>query len=214
MLVTQYNPAGSPLREILKQNWEILARNQSTSWIYDIGYKVGYRRPKNLRDLLMKAKLPSTDGNTVARQPKGNCNNPRCRYCPRINRTGHLRNSTGAKRYWTFTNINCESNNLIYCLRCKTCKHMYVGQTMNSIKERFGAHFYSITSGRKANLVARHFDSPDHNGIDDVEIHVLAFVETPPKSPIARRRRLHVEGMWQHRLNTIRPYGLNTLDEI
>ena len=83
---------------------------------------------------------------------------------------------------------------------------MYVGQTSKSIKERFGGHFYSITIGKKANLVAKHFDSQDH------KVHVLGFIHNTPTSETARKNRLKVEGMWQHRLNTIRPYGLNTLE--
>lgn len=138
----------------------------------------------------MRAKLPELDSGTP-REPKRNgiCDNPRYRYCPRICKTGHLHNSSAAKRYWTFTNINCQSNNLIYCLRCKRCKEMYVGQTSKSIKERFGGHFYSITIGKKANLVAKHFDSQDH------KVHVLGFIHNTPTSETARKNRLKVEGM-------------------
>ena len=62
-------------------------------------------------------------------------------------------------------------------------------------------------------LIPGHYNQTGHEGIDDVEIYVLALVHQEAKSTEAKRDRLHLEGIWQHRLNTIRPNGLNTLDE-
>ena len=91
---------------------------------------------------------------------------------------------------------------------------MYVGQTGNAIKERFKSHFYHITSGKYNNLlVPGHFNQDDHQGIDDIEIYVLGLIHEEAKSKKAWKNRRHLEGIWQHRLNTIRPNGLNTLDE-
>ena len=214
--VTQYNPGTSPINEILRENWDILAQNSSTGWIYEKGYKVGYRRPKNLKDMLVRARLPPKNPERKRNQvQKGPCGNSNCRYCPRFNKTGWIYNSTGKKKFWTFTNFDCNSNNLVYCLKCKTCKAMYVGQTGNTLKERLRGHFYGITSGRETELlVPRHFNQQDHHGLDDIEIYVLGFVHLNSHTKDAKRARLSLEGSWQHRLNTIRPHGLNTLDEI
>ena len=212
--VTRYHPSCSPIADILKRNWNILARNKSTGWIFDMGYKIAYRRPKNLRNFLVRSKLPLLNDDTEKKiLREGNCNNKNCRYCPRLVRNGRINNSSGKKTYWTYTNINCNSNNLVYCIECKICKAKYVGQTGNTIKERFRNHFYLITKNSQEHYVSKHFNSRGHNGLQDVSIHVLGLIHESPGTMKARARRLEIEGLWQNRLNTLRPHGLNTMDE-
>ena len=164
--------------------------------------------------MLIRAKLP-TDKNPEQREPirKGNCKNKNCRYCPKINRIGHISNNRKSKNYWTYTNVNCESNNLVYCIECQICKIKYVGQTGNTIKERFRNHFYLISKKSDSHQVSKHFNSAGHNGLADISIHILGLIYETPGTTKARRRRLEKEGFWQQRLNTLRPHGLNTLDE-
>ena len=212
--VTRYHPNCSPIAKILKNNWEILARNDSTSWIFESGYKIAYKRPRSLRNFLIRAKL-SMNEETNIREPlrKSTCGNIRCRYCPKISMKGRISNSARTKTFWTYTNVNCESNNLIYCIECKRCSLKYVGQTGNAIKERFRNHFYLISKKNGQHHVPRHFNSSGHCGLSDVTIHILGFVHTASKLYKSKLKRLELEGLWQHRLGTIRPHGLNTLDE-
>ena len=62
-------------------------------------------------------------------------------------------------------------------------------------------------------IVSAHFTSPNHNRLEDVKIFVLAFIQTPCTSAISKTQRLHEEALWQHRLHSLAPHGLNTLDE-
>jgi len=60
ILVTTYDPSQDLLREITKANWDYLGKSPLTTFIHKKKILVGYKRPKNLRDLLVKAecKLP------------------------------------------------------------------------------------------------------------------------------------------------------------
>ena len=61
ILVTTYEPSQDILRNITKENWGYLGRSPLTTFIHRKKIMVGYKRPKNLRDLLVKAdcKLPN-----------------------------------------------------------------------------------------------------------------------------------------------------------
>jgi hypothetical protein len=83
---------------------------------------------------------------------------------------------------------------------------------MNTIKFRFRSHFFHITH-KPTTTVAHHFITSDHHGLDDVRIFILSFINIPSKHPHARGKRLQEEALWQHRLHTLAPHGLNTLDE-
>jgi hypothetical protein len=65
-LINTFHPSDHSLREIVHKNWNILGGNPSTEFIFDRKLVVGYRRPKNLRDILVRALIPFREGDEVA----------------------------------------------------------------------------------------------------------------------------------------------------
>jgi len=215
-LVSTFDPDSTPLRDIVLDNWPLLGRTNNTDSLYSKRIIFGYRRNKNLSDLLVHAKLnkPPTDESILRRRSYSRrCIARNCRYCPKLDKTGKITCTTTGTRHSSKHNITCNSNNLIYCISCKHCSSQYVGQTKNSIKERFKCHFYSITQPDKSNtVVGRHFSSQDHHGLADVTIHVLEFITTPSESPASQRQRDDIERTWIHRMVSTAPHGLNVAD--
>ena len=54
-LITTFHPYGSILDKIICRNWDILDRSSSTRPLLEYRLIKGYRRPKNVRDLLIRA---------------------------------------------------------------------------------------------------------------------------------------------------------------
>ena len=73
-------------------------------------------------------------------------------------------------------------------------------------------HFYSVTNKSLDHSVGRHFNLPGHDGIHDMEIHVLDFIHKHPESSGAAYLRDKIEMNWIHRLKCQAPHGLNMLD--
>ena len=65
-LITTYHPDDQFVTNTARQNWPILGRNQATESLFHRKLTCGYRRPKNLRDLLCKAKVGKQEGDEVA----------------------------------------------------------------------------------------------------------------------------------------------------
>ena len=61
-LITRYNPNDDSLRTIVQNNWDILGTSSTTSHIHQRKLLTGYRRPKNLRDILVKAQVSFKEG--------------------------------------------------------------------------------------------------------------------------------------------------------
>ena len=140
-MTTTYNPAYDGLRLQVLKTWDLLYRSSSTRQIHSLGLEVGYRRPKSLRDLLVRFKL-SPGGGTVTHVTGAplKCDNPRCRYCPKLCTDLHIVASVTGKTYRSRHNVSCNSNNLVYCISSTRCGKHYVGQTKNSLKQRFQGH--------------------------------------------------------------------------
>ena len=93
--------------------------------------------------------------------------------------------------------------------QAKKCGAQYVGETKRRLMDRFQEHFRAVTKNSPKNDVAYHFNQPDHNGLDDMNLHILDFIHLHPDSREGHRVRLNIEMNWIHRLHSQQPIGLN-----
>lgn len=214
--VTTYHPSLQTPGRIIKTNRDILARHKTTLPLYNTPVIYGYRRAPNLRDMLVRAKLPSPPTINAENPPTcegRQCKSPNlCRYCPKMVTTGNITSKTTGRPYRIKTNVNCRSNNLIYCMQCTKCNIQYIGETKRSILERFQGHFYNVNTQRNTDVIGLHYNLPDHRGLEDISIYVLEFVHVPPDHADSKTIRLRQESAWIHRLRTMSPHGLNIKD--
>ena len=208
--VTTFHPEGNLLKNMISKNWDLLQRSSTTREIHDHPIVYGYRRNKNLRDLLVSAKLPQEKEHDQHKSGTTPCSNIRCRYCPLINTSGTIRSSSTDKTFYTKKNVSCKSHNLIYCITCNKCKMQYVGQTKRRLMDRFQGHLYNVKKGTEQ--IGRHFTKPPHEGAQDMTIHILSFIIQPSNGIAAKKARNKIELAWIHRLCTQAPFGLNILD--
>ena len=228
-LITTFHPFFRECDNIVTRNWDLLDRSSSTRPLMNLQVIRGNRRAKNLRDLLVRARLPiqpapakapTTPFNPPAIPPPGTprrtitqqCTRRGCRYCRIINRTGTITSPVTGKQYNTRSNVTCHSNNIIYCLHCLTCNKQYVGQTKRKLVERLREHFRSVNYQSTNHIVGRHFNSENHRGLESMQVYVLCFIRSNPNNPLSRQVRIKSELQWIHRLRSFVPKGLNLID--
>ena len=223
-LISNYTPGFNAIQAIVSKNLPMLARSSATRQLLDHTVIYGHRRPPNLRDILVRAKVTTqttplnppvgvNNTHSGAKRKRGNtCNTRSCRYCPRMNRSGTVSSTTTGRIYSSKTKVCCKSSNLIYCITCKHCHMQYVGQTKRRLMDRFQGHFYNVTSKNTNDTVGRHFTAPDHHGLDDFSISIVDFIFANPKSAQSQELRNLIELKWIHRLRTTAPLGLNVMD--
>ena len=85
-LTTTYNPSYNGLPNQVRKTWDLLDRSSSTRDLHSLTLKVGLRRPKNLRDILVKSKL-HTPGDEEKKSLDLSCIAYSCRYCPELKKT-------------------------------------------------------------------------------------------------------------------------------
>ena len=226
---TTYHPHHHETPRIVHNNFVMLQSSNSTRPIHKRGFLCSFRRNKNLRQLLTRARVPwqqqdarldplhrtppVAPTNTAPRpndKCKGPCLSPNiCMICPRLNTTGRLKGKYAERSGRAMHNITCRSSNLIYVVTCTRCGLQYVGQTHQSIKMRFGMHRQDIKKKLKAKTLSNHFTSPGHNNFEDCSISVVEFIRTPPLAKCSIHIRNKAERRWIDELRTMHPWGLN-----
>ena len=190
-------------RSPLEDNWDMLG-SPATQGLYESPVVFGYRRSKNLRDMLVQAKVklphPPCDNPDA---PLHECKFSRCRYCPKLDHSGTITCALDGRHYHTRQLSSCKSS------RCH--KH-YVGETSQSLCKRMVAHFANISAEKESEAVGKHFSrARGHTGLDDVVLHILDFCQTPPDAIHCPHREKALR-KWPFRLRSNFPFGMNKED--
>ena len=205
-----YHPAFSKLRNLLSNIHLILSPNQEHQKVFPSVPTVAFKKGRSLKDILVRAKLPCY--NTTGEGSK-TCGSKRCKVCPFIECTETFENSSGTETYKIKCDtLDCNSENVVYLITCKTCSKQYVGSTITKFRTRFNNYkmadkYYNGDKRDKVKqlLFHEHFSQSDHHRVDDWSV---TLIDQACNKATVRRK----ESFWQYKLDTFIPKGLNTRD--
>ena len=96
-----------------------------------------HRQPKNLKEILTKAKVEVQSNNVSAKISK--CGSPKCSICNNII-VGNKFQFKNGPLFEVKTNMDCSSKNLLYVIKCEGCGEDYIGETGNELRKRMTVH--------------------------------------------------------------------------
>ena len=125
---------------------------------------VAFRRQKNVKDYLVRSKVPDKINRKSLRDKRGmkRCGK-QCPACPFVKEGKFVNLKKGT---WKInTEATCQTNNIIYLLECNKegCKERYIGESSRSIKERIKEHTSYIRSIFPTQATGLHFNLPGHS---------------------------------------------------
>lgn len=185
--ITQYSSISTILNRKIKSNFDLILGQSGILNNYEI--ISAYRRNKNLRDILVKAKLKSLQC------PK---NTPLENFCS----LKYVKSTVDRTIYKIKQEFVPQTTNIVYLIFCAKCGKKYVGETRNSIMVRMWQHRYNIKNKKDNNTpLVRHFIS---HGLQALKIAGIQSNRT-----WTTKQRKAMERRWIYLLNTKQPNGLN-----
>ena len=194
ILRLQYDPRLPNISNILYRFWKVMTVNPIMKKIFPEPPMVCWTRPKNLREYLIRAKLPrevtvrrSRRNNTGFRHCDRDC--IMCKFSPKF--IDHIVSSVTKEKVPIQSNLTCVSKNVIYSITCTkqegNCKSkpQYIGQTKRRVCDRFSEHKNSIKKDSNK-PVGKHFSIPGHQQCD---LQIIPFEEIRSKNPFVRLSR-------------------------
>ena len=190
-----YHPFNTHIKRYLLQNFRILSTDQQTRDIFPQPPVVAYKRVLSLRIL-----VHTTDSSSTEEPGSHACQRPRCHTFQLITPLTEIQ---GPKSTFTIRDhFTCMSENLVYCISCRRCSHIYIGETGRSLCSRSGEHLRSIRNNTPRFPMAQHFNSAGHS-ITDVQVRVMRLC----LGCNILRKQLEMRLIFQ--LGTVQPDGLN-----
>ena len=164
IFVLTYNPALPSVSKILQKHWRVMVGDPYLKEVFPRPPMVAFRRAKNLKDHLIRAKIPPPPPVRLRRILNGMtaCNKPLCGTCPYVKKTTIFKGPFSKNQVTLNHPMNCLSKNVVYCIQCTKCQQIYIGQTSRALKDRFGEHKTSVRTLQK-NTIGDHFNGPGHS---------------------------------------------------
>ena len=198
IFVTTYHPGAPAIKKSIMKYSRILNQHPHTNHLVDSSFITAFRRPSNLRDILVHSRYKPMD----IQPPKGTYRcNKNCHSCQHILELPTYTNTDGTKTFSTKSHITCETTYVIYLITCDLCHKKYVGQTSKNIKIRTYQHLYDIKKDH-AKPVAIHFNSQNHT-CQNLKIQGIC------QASRNITKRLSLEQAWIKVISTYQPWGMN-----
>ena len=196
--VTTYHPDGPNIKSIIDKHWTIIESSERLQHIFREKPLLAYRRPKNLKDHLVRAKVKTSRGEIPGCYK---CSGRLCNLCNMLKEGETFASRKSGISFNIHRRFDCRSTNVIYLLTCKECGIQYIGETnnfrlrMNNRKSHIGH--------KENNPVARHYNLANHS-IQSLEIMII-----DGNPSWSRNERQERERFWMRQLQTLTPDGLN-----
>ena len=186
--LVMYDPRFPSLTKIVNKHYRTMVQDPHLKEVFSERFIIAYRRPKNIRQRLIRSKVPPPPLTRPKRQLKGMKKCKGCVTCPFVT-TGKTVKAT-ATNYRVDINaaVDCTTNNVIYCIECMkpNCRLQYIGQTSEPLKTRFNQHRGYVRNEALSKATGLHFNGPSHQ-ISDMKVTIVEKVYN--KCEFFRKRR-------------------------
>ena len=177
VLVIQFDPRMPSLPRIVQKHWRsMISADPYLRQVFPLPPLIAYRRPKNIREMVIKARVPPVYIRPTRIQTGyKKCTNVSCLTCPYSIPGKLIKSSASDFKIEVNASVNCKSRNIIYLLTCKHCGDQYVGETDREANKRLIDHRGYVNRNDESKATGFHFNLPGHS-VSDIQFQIIEKV--------------------------------------
>ena len=166
VFAVKYDPRLPSIQKVQAKHWRaMITQNKYLAEVFVEPPLTAYRRQNNLRDMLIKSKVPPLPPLHPRRVIKGmaKCGEA-CTACPFVKEGKNIR--IDENNIWKIErSVNCNTFNCIYMIECDKdrCRERYIGQTGRLVKNRIADHRGYTSNQVLSTATGAHFNLPGHS---------------------------------------------------
>ena len=172
VFVIAFDPRLPSISQIVSRHWRTMRQDPYLAQVFPQPPLVAYKRPANLRDKLIRAKVPELPPPRIKRIVNGMKKCSDCPICPFV-KTGQIVKSAQSDfKIEIQQSVNCQTRNLIYMINCRKCKNQYIGESSRTLQSRFSEHLGYVRSKNLSKATGEHFSTKGHQQ-SDMEVTIV-----------------------------------------
>ena len=158
----EFDPRLPSIPNIIRKHWRTMTADPYLAEVFPLPPLVAYKRPANVRDKIIRSKIPPLAPNRPKREMPGMtpCNN--CPICPFVKRGKQVKASATNYSVDLDRKFTCQDKNVIYCIECDLCNSQYIGESERSLQERFSEHKGYVANHHLNKATGNHFNLRGH----------------------------------------------------
>ena len=211
-----YHPNLKDLPKLIKNHLPTLYESPRMRKVFSddkVHIRIGFRRTKNLKDLLVPSSLRVADQeNSINSGIIGcyRCHRQVCDACQNfLVPAKRIKSVTTGKSYKIRQSLSCRTYYVIYCAICTLCNKQCVDSSIK-FRSRLSNHKSHIKENKRTCRLVNHFiDNSCSHTLSDLKFIFIEQVTTKTEKFLEYR-----EGYWQAQLWTYEPYGFNPKKEL
>ena len=129
-LVATYHPALNSLGKVAGRLHPMLAKSEEHSKVFPEPPLIAFRRCKNIKDILVGARLSNEGNGGTDKKGCSCCGKCRCQVCNVMSNSEHFHSNVDSREYRINYSFNCDSSNVVYLLECTVCGVQHVDSSL------------------------------------------------------------------------------------
>ena len=189
-----YDPRLPSISKVVQKHWRSMIQDPYLKDVFPLPPLVAYKRQPNIKDNIIRAKVPEKGTGRPKREVPGMKRCLNCPICPFV-QPGRSVKST-ASDYTVDINaaVTCKTRNMIYCISCKKCSEQYVGESERSLQERFSEHRGYVTNKHLTKATGAHFNQRGHS-VSDMSVSIVEKVYSKNENFRKEREKMFINKM-------------------
>ncbi|CAJ0965952.1 unnamed protein product [Ranitomeya imitator] len=206
-----HHPTMPLIYKTINKHWPLLKEAYPQVAAFQAPALMCKRRPRNFRDSLVKADIRS-----LTKQPRqqflgtqrtGTFPCLGCACCANVIKSSEFTHPHTGKKFNIKGFYTCETNFVVYLVKCP-CGLMYVGETIQHVRDRISSHKSTIRLKKTWLPLPHHFVTANHS-VSQLQYQVIERVERPRWGGDHIKLLKERESFWIYTLQTLAPRGLN-----
>ena len=160
----KYDPRLPSIPEIVNKHWRaMICQDQHLKEVFKCPPITAFKRQKNLKDKIIRAKVADPPNLRPKRQTNGmkRCGKM-CSACPYIKEGKDIDKFKGTEKWKINKPVNCETRNIVYLIECLKCNKRYIGESKRALKDRLADHRGYVSNEYTNIVTGSHFNQPVH----------------------------------------------------
>ena len=116
-LVATYHPALNSLGKVARRLHPMLTNSEEHRKVFPEPPLIAFRRCKNLKDILVRARLSNEGNGGNDKKGCSRCGKSRCQVCNVMSNSEHFHSNIDSREYRINYSFNCDSSNVVYLLQ-------------------------------------------------------------------------------------------------